>query len=106
MIFQRKSHGILHKPSVPCTIYGYGTRLVCIYKFTIFRACIIMSVFKVGEAIIICQRSLNFVEHYLDRTPCSYKIVVENINFVLEKKWKGHEIHFSNLCGNPVTGRT
>ena len=28
--------GILQKPSVPCTICGYGSILICIYKFTTF----------------------------------------------------------------------
>ena len=32
----RKSHGILHKPSVLCTMYGYGSLVDCIYKFTTF----------------------------------------------------------------------
>ena len=27
---------------------------------------------------------------------------MENINFVLEKSWKSHEIYFLDLRGNPV----
>ena len=36
VIFQGKRHGTLHRPSVPCTICGYSSLLVCIYKFTTF----------------------------------------------------------------------
>ena len=30
-----KSHGILHRPSVPCMICGCGSLLIFIYKFTV-----------------------------------------------------------------------
>ena len=56
LVFQGKSHGILHKPSVSYTIYGYGNLLVCIYKFTTFFHALTCMYYNVCVVIVVAVR--------------------------------------------------
>ena len=56
MIFQGKGHGILQKPSVPRTICGFGSVLVCIYKFAAFFHALSCMYYSVWVVMVVAVR--------------------------------------------------
>ena len=82
---------------------GYGSLLVCIYEFTtVFYALSCMSCLIMFYLWLQC--TFDFVDPYLG--PRLWKIVMENLNFVMEKSGKSDEIYFSDLLGNPARAFT
>ena len=73
-----KSHGILHKPSVLCTMYGYGSLVVCIYKFTTFFHALswMYNYINVCLVMVVAVRA-----GHLDFSK-KFKIMVIDFNFI------------------------
>ena len=64
VIVQGKSHGILHKPSVPSMIYGYGSLLVCIYKFTTLFHALSCMYYSVSVVVAVRGGHLHFSKKF------------------------------------------
>ena len=74
----RKSHGILHKPSVMCTMYGYGSLVVCIIiQVHYFRSRSLVNVYiNVCLVMVVAVRA-----GHLDFSK-KFKFMVIDFNFI------------------------